>query len=229
MAWAQLRRPGAGSDARSTAGAVVFDLDSDDEELVLATASAAAPAEPPAKRARLAEANDTVAQAAGDGATRTAAAARGAAASPLEATLAAKGQLPLSLAKEIAAACKASQLPRSSLRNLVAALGRSPALAQRLASGELTPEAFVALPLEELATPAQREARRVHEDAAKRAITLDARSETFALVCDNCGEEDALGSWILSSSGGKPMLGSARMVKRGVCPHCQHVWLDEGR
>mmetsp|Transcript_58949 Transcript_58949/g.164728 ORF Transcript_58949/g.164728 Transcript_58949/m.164728 type:complete len:195 (-) Transcript_58949:80-664(-) len=133
------------------------------------------------------------------------------------------------LAQRLAAVCSTRTLARSGVRNLAAALGRSPPLMQQLTRGELSLEAFVDLPTDALATQSQRMLRQQEAEAARQAVTVDAHAEAFKLVCDECGAEDARGSWILSTSGGKPMLGSARAVKRGECVCCGHVWLDEGR
>eukprot|EP00439_Symbiodinium_sp_Y106_P024158 s5136_g2.t4 len=94
--------------------------------------------------------------------------------------------------------------------------------------GELSVETFVGKSSDDLTSEAQRCRRSFEAAEALRAATRRGAEETFRLTCDECSGE-AQGSWILSSSGGKPMLGAARMVKRGECTACGHIWLDEGR
>jgi len=132
-------------------------------------------------------------------------------------------------ASAVARQCAHLGLARSDVRNLAAALGRSEELRQRVASGALPPASLVMLPAQALAAPQQAAARQLDAADALKGCIVDPKADAFGITCDECGAEDALGYWILSSSGGKPQLGSARMVKRGECTACGHVWLDEGR
>eukprot|EP00439_Symbiodinium_sp_Y106_P015514 s5136_g2.t1 len=136
--------------------------------------------------------------------------------------------IPADLADAVAAACDVKRLRRSQIRDLAHALARRPELRDELVAGELSVETFVGKSSDDLTSEAQRCRRSFEAAEALRAATRRGAEETFRLTCDECSGE-AQGSWILSSSGGKPMLGAARMVKRGECTACGHIWLDEGR
>lgn len=137
--------------------------------------------------------------------------------------------LSVTLAKAVALECRIESLVRSDIRNLAAAVARSESLLQRLGSGHLTPHEFVKLPSNELATEKVQEARQKHAEISRQEVTVDKRAEGFAIVCEACGAEDALGMWIITMAGeGPTTIGRAVQVKRGECA-CGHVWVDEGK
>mmetsp|Transcript_22421 Transcript_22421/g.33566 ORF Transcript_22421/g.33566 Transcript_22421/m.33566 type:complete len:222 (+) Transcript_22421:97-762(+) len=53
--------------------------------------------------------------------------------------------------------------------------------------------------------------------------------DEIKLECPECDSSSATGTMFNSAAGSKPMLGRARIVTRGSCSQCGHVWIaDEG-
>eukprot|EP00930_Biecheleria_cincta_P020528 TRINITY_DN15426_c0_g1_i1.p1 TRINITY_DN15426_c0_g1~~TRINITY_DN15426_c0_g1_i1.p1 ORF type:complete len:213 (+),score=38.58 TRINITY_DN15426_c0_g1_i1:117-755(+) len=146
----------------------------------------------------------------------------------LEGLFTARG-LSAQVSTAVAHACVLRKLTRSHIRSLAAALSRSGELRSQVESGALLPNDFADMPAETLATPQQLAKRRSDAAKALKECLVDPHADAFALVCEECGDANALGTLVKSTSGGKPMMGSTRLVKRGECVACGHVWLDTGR